>query len=92
MKTKQDNKSGACRPNQSWLAVLITAVFTLILSSVVSSNAQTSPNGDYINGFDNSTSGADNSTAGAGYWFNGAGTATLDTTVKNTGAGSLAVT
>jgi hypothetical protein len=92
MKTKQDNKSVTCQPNQSWLAALIIAVFALILSSVVSSNAQTSPNGDFVNGFDNSTSGVQDSTAGSGYWFNGAGTVTLDTAVKKTGDGSLAVT
>ena len=92
MKTKQNNKGGIRQPNQSWLAALIIAVFALILSSVVSSNAQTSPNGDFTDGFDNSTSGAQDSTAGWIYFYNGAGTVVLDTTVTNGGAGSLKVT
>lgn len=71
--------------------LLGAALASLALTSA-NSNAQTQPPGDFLNGFDNNTSGAANSTASWIYWYNGAGTIGLDTAVKKTGAGSLKVT
>ena len=90
MKTRQKKNNCIWRLNQAWLA--IPFIITAVLFNVASSNAQTSPNGDWTDGFDNDTSGAQDSTASWIYWYNGSGTVSLDTTVKESGAGSLEVT
>jgi hypothetical protein len=72
--------------------MLLGAALVSLGLTAQTSNAQTQPPGDFLNGFDNATSGGPNSTAGWIYWYNGAGTVGLDTAVKNTGAGSLKVT
>ena len=68
MKTKQGKNNCIWRLHQSWLA--IPFIITAVLFNVVSSNAQTSPNGDWTDGFDNDTSGARHSTASWIYWYN----------------------
>jgi hypothetical protein len=72
--------------------MLLGAALASLAMTTATSNAQTQPPGDFVNGFDNATSGSANSTASWIYWYNGAGTATLDTTVFKTGTGSLKVT
>jgi len=72
-------------------ALLGAALVGLALSAA-NSYAQSQPPGDWTDGFDNSTAGAQDSTASWIYWYNGAGTVSLDTTVKKTGAGSLKIT
>jgi len=71
---------------------LLAAALVGFALTAATSHAQTQPPGDWTDGFDNSTSGAQDSTASWIYWYNGAGTVSLDTTVKKTGAGSLKVT
>ena len=82
------NTLNLLRSSAGWL---VTVVAGLSLTAT-SSQAQTQPPGDWTDGFDNSTSGAQDSTASWIYWYNGAGTVSLDTAVKKTGAGSLKVT
>jgi hypothetical protein len=72
-------------------ALLGTALVGFALTAA-NSYAQTQPPGDWTDGFENSTIGAQDSTTAWIYWYNGAGTVGLDTTVKKTGAGSLKVT
>ena len=73
--------------------LLLGAALASLALTTATSNAQTQPPGDVVNGFDNATSGAANSTASWIYWYNppGGGTATLDTSVFKTGTGSLRV-
>jgi hypothetical protein len=88
MKTQQNNQGGIFQRN--WHALLLATIIPTMLT--FSSQAQTSPSGDFTDGFDNNTSSTQDSTAGWAYFYNGAGTVGLDTTVKDTGAGSLKVT
>jgi len=76
------------RSSAAWLGAVVVGLSL----TATSSQAQTQPPGDWTDGFDNSTSGAQDSTASWIYWYNGAGTVSLDTAVKKTGAGSLKVT
>ena len=76
------------RSSAAWLGAVVVGLSL----TATSSQAQTQPPGDWTDGFDNSTSGAQDSTASWIYWYNGAGTVSLDTAVKKTGAGSLKIT
>jgi len=72
--------------------MLLGAALASLAMTTATSNAQTQPPGDFVNGFDNATSGSAGSTASWIYWYNGAGSVALDTTVFKTGTGSLKVT
>ena len=72
--------------------MLLGAALASLAMTTANSDAQTQPPGDFLNGFDNSTSGGPNSTVSWMYWYNGSGTVGLDTAVKKTGAGSLKIT
>jgi hypothetical protein len=72
--------------------MLLGAALASLALTTATSNAQTQPPGDFVNGFDNATSGSAGSTASWIYWYNGAGSVSLDTSVFKTGTGSLKVT
>ena len=72
--------------------MLLGAALASLALTTANSNAQTQPPGDFVNGFDNATSGSAGSTASWIYWYNGAGSVSLDTSVFKTGTGSLKVT
>jgi len=72
--------------------MLLGAALASLALTTANSNAQTQPPGDFVNGFDNATSGSAGSTASWIYWYNGAGSVGLDTSVFKTGTGSLKVT
>ncbi len=90
MKIQQTDRIRFGQPTSSWIFVVIAAL-TAFFSGNFTSLAQTSPTSDWTDGFDNSTLGSQDSTASWIYWYNGAGSVSLDTTVMENGTGSLLV-
>jgi hypothetical protein len=91
MKRNQNSTAGLCPAKHGRSLSLLATLVTTLFLGVLDGQAQTTPNGDFTDGFDNDTVGVQDSAASWTYWYNGSGTVELDNSVFKTGTGSLEV-